>query len=43
MGHNFPVLAAIAGEQPPAVVYSQTQVPGAVHTAGMDAPRPELA
>lgn len=41
--HHFPVLAAISGQQPPAAIDPQAQVSGAVHTAGMNPPGPELA
>ena len=35
--------AAVSGQQPPATINPQAQISGAVHTAGMDAPCPELA
>jgi len=41
--HDFPVLAAIAGQQPPSVINLEAQITGAVHTAGVNAPCSELA
>ncbi|EJC8213242.1 hypothetical protein M0679_000387 [Citrobacter freundii] len=43
MAHHLPVLAAVSGQQPPAAINPQAQVPGAVHTAWMNPPGSELA